>query len=240
MDPLTIILTVTALATVLTSKKTKAVISKFVPKQKLSVKSELNKKLKILEKELKAPGLRDFFMGAAYIESKYIPSAIRYESSGFNLVFNKKENRYYSYFENNPYRSKPYLWNYTGGLFQLFPATALKTEDQTAFNLNPTSVFDVDYTIAYAIDYASRLYTYHDAKTWLDIRFGWSSLQLLKNKDNPDYYKKGSEVEGRIINGVEKSGGDSNILYIQYNNLFSTYRNKYGFKKLLKFIQSIE
>ena len=53
---------------------------KFVPKKQPSFKNQLNEILIDLEEKLEIEDLRDFLMGVAWVESKYYPSAIRYET----------------------------------------------------------------------------------------------------------------------------------------------------------------
>ncbi len=200
---------------------------KFVPKKQPSFKSELNDILIDLEEKLEIEDLRDFLMGVAWVESKFYPSAIRYETTGF-IGVQKNPTR----FKNNKWRKNPAYWNLTGGLFQFFGSTALSTADSAANNFSPLTIFNPYYSIAYAIDFASRLNKSYGAKTWFDIRLGWHSISLLKGKD-PDIML---EVENRIVKGINNSGGNPEILYEYNPNNFSKYRSEYGFKKLLNYL----
>ncbi len=203
---------------------------KFVPKPQPSFESKLDNILTTLEKELEIKYLRDFFMGVAYVESRFHPSAITYEDLDDKTWANIKK-----IYKTNKYIVQPKLWFWTAGLTQLFPSTALKTADYSGINNSPLTLFDPLYSIAYSIDLASRLNKSYNANNWFEIRLGWKSLTTLKYKD-PNVILG---VENRIIDGIEKSGGNSNILYEYLPNNFSKYRSQYGFKKLLKRIQTV-
>jgi hypothetical protein len=202
---------------------------KYKPKKQPEFKSELDDILKKLESKLEIEDLRDFLMGVAWVESKYYPSAVAYVTIDSDRWVDIKK-----IYKNNKYINQKYLWDYTGGLFQLFPSSALKTTDTTAIKNNPTTVFDPHYAIAYAIDFASRLEKI-GADTWFDIRLGWASLKTLAEKP-PD---KVLEIENRIIKGIQNSGGDTEILYKYVSNRFDKYRSEYGFKKTLAYIKSL-
>lgn len=236
------------------TSKASTPLTKYYPKEQPSFKAKLKPILKQLEKDLKAPGLYDFFMGVARIESRWYPDAIRYESTGYNLVKpcirdsnNKclKKNGvilrkdFKSRYKENPWRKSPYLWNYTGGLFQLFPGTALYTADYSAKNYDPTTVFDPYYTIAYAIDLASRFNKNHGADQWVKIRYGWNSLRTLLYYDGT-MTKEAERVGKKIHNAILENGADPSFLYDYRPNLFAYYRENYGFQKLLKHIQSMK
>lgn len=226
---------------VLTGKKAKGSPSRYIPKEQPNFKSELKPILKQLEKDLKAPGLYSFFMGVARIESRWYPDAIRYESTGYNLVKPKADDgtrKFKKRYKENPWRSKPYLWNYTGGLFQMFPGTALYTADQSAKNNNPTTVFDPYYSIAYAIDFASRLNKYYDADEWVKVRYGWNSLGTLLYHDGK-MAKEAERVGNKIHKAIVTNGDSPSILYKYQPNLFAYYRENYGFKKLLNHIRNL-
>jgi hypothetical protein len=232
MDPLTPLLILVPL--LLLNSKTKSTTSssdgKYKPKSQPEFKNQLDNILTTLEPKLEIQYLRDFLMGAAYVESRYFPSAITYEK-----LDNDTWNNIKKLYKTNKYISQKNLWEFTAGLVQLFPSTALKTADGKGINNSPLTVFDPHYNIAYAIDYASRLNKYHDAVRWFDIRLGWASLQTLKNKEP----NKVLAVEGRIVNGIEKSGGNPEILYEYLPNNFDKYRSQYGFKKTLDLIKTI-
>lgn len=226
---------------ILFGKKSKSGLpNKYIPKDQPNFTSKLKPILKNLEKDLKAPGLYDFFIGVKYIESKGFPSAIRYEKTGYKQLFldwkDPKKRRFKKRFENNKWRTKPYLWNYTGGLFQIFPGTALYAADQTPKNNDPRTVFNPYYNIAYSIDYASRLNKSHGADNWVKVRYGWNSLGTLKFYDGK-MEKEAERVRNKIHNAIEKTGGDPDILYDYQPNLFSYYRQNYGFDKVLKLIK---
>lgn len=201
----------------------------YVPTRQLSFKTKLNSILIDLENKLEIEDLRDFFMGVAWVESKYFPSAIKYENTGYIGVENNPTR-----FKNNKWKNKKEYFNFTGGLFQLFPSTALSATG--AVNNSPLTVFDPYYTIVYGIDLASRLNKSYNVKNWFDVRLGWHSLKLLKDK-TPEILL---EVENRIVNGINKSGGDSEILYKYLPDNFDKYRSDFGFKKLLKYTLSLK
>jgi len=148
---------------------------KFVPRKQPSFKNQLNEILIDLEEKLEIEDLRDFLMGVAWVESKFYPSAIRYETTGFIGVQNNPTR-----FKNNKWRNNPVYWNFTLGLFQMFPSTALSVSDGAAKNNNPLTLANPYYSIAYGIDFASRLNKSYGAKTWFDIRLGWHSLVIKK------------------------------------------------------------
>lgn len=210
------------------SKSTKT--SKYKPEEQPEFKKKLDDILTELESELEIKGLRDFLMGVAWVESKYHPDAIAYVTISKDRWETIKKT-----YKTNKYTKDKYLWDYTGGLFQLFPSSALKTTDKTALNNNPITVFDPYYSIAYAIDFASRLQKL-GADTWLDIRLGWASLSTMYDKPP----NKVSEIENRIIKGIKNSNGDVDILYKHIPDKFTKYRSQYGFKKTLDLIKSIK
>lgn len=199
---------------------------KFVPKAQPNFKNQLNEILFDLEEKLDIENLRDFLMGVAWVESKFFPSAIKYEILDKDRIVDIKK-----IYKTNPYINNIALWSWTGGLFQQFPSTCLKTADGVGKKNSPITIFNPYYTIAYAIDFASRLNKSYGANTWFDIRLGWHSLGLLKSKD-PDIML---EVENRIVKGINNSGGNPEILYKYNPNNFSKYRSEYGFKKLLNY-----
>jgi hypothetical protein len=226
------------------NKKKSGVISgKYVPIKQPNFKEKLKPILKSLEKDLKSPGLYDFFMGVARIESRWFPSAIRYESTGYRLLFsqpNKEGKRLMmDKWKKNPWKYDKSLWLYTGGLFQIFPANALNTQDKVANNWDPRTVFDPYYQIAYCIDFASRLNLNHKADSWLKIRYGWNSLSVLYNYDNENYIEKAERVEDKIYKAILNNNGDPDILYLHQPDLFSYYRKNYKFNKLLEHIKSM-
>lgn len=206
------------------SKGGGSVSIKYTPKKQSSFKSELNVILKDLENKLENPYIRDFFMCVAEVESKFIPSAIRYENiSGSWENFQKK-------FAKNPFITSRSLWAYTGGLFQLFPSTALSTNDGKGDTLNPTLVFHPLYTIAFAVDLAYRLNKYHDADRWIEVRLGWASLATLKSGT----LEKQEAVQNRMINAADKLGINPQFLY-QHPD-FTKYKNNYQFAGLVKYL----
>lgn len=202
---------------------------KYKPDPQPNFKNQLDDILTDLESKLEIEDLRDFLMGVSWVESKYFPSAIAYVPiEGERWIDIKK------LYKTNPYIKQKYLWDYTGGLFQLYPSSALKTTDKKAIKYNPTTVFNPKYAIAYAIDFASRLEKL-GANTWFEIRLGWASLKTLNEKP-PD---KVLAIEDRIVKGINNSNGDPEILYKHVPDRFEKYRSQYGFKKTLDLIQSI-
>lgn len=161
-------------------------------------------------------------MTIAWIESRYYPSAIRYEpGKGYHP----------NLFPNNKWKNYRYLWEYTGGLFQLFPYNALNTMDGKAKNLSPTTVFNPLYTIGYALDFAYRLQKKYGAETWLDIRFGWAGLDVLFDKPANQII----EIENRLLESTTENNINSDFLY-EYVDL-SSYK-KYGFSGIMNLIKS--
>lgn len=213
------------------NKPAPAAVGKYIPEPQPAMKSKLSSLLTKLEKETKIYGLKQFLMGVAHVESRFIPSAIRYEK--FNPETIKKIK---SKFKTNPYIGDFKYWTLTGGLYQLFPSTALSVDGDFAIKNNPLTIFNPYYSTAYAIDFASRLNKYYEAYRWLDVRLGWSSLYNLINKPP----EKTLAIEERIVNGIEKTGGNPEILYdyLPYN--FNYYRKNIGFNNLLQYIMSIK
>ena len=213
------------------NKPAPAAVGKYIPEPQPAMKSKLSSLLTKIEKQTQIYGLKQFLMGVAYVESKFIPSAIRYEKFSPETISKIK-----SKFKTNKYIHNFKYWTLTGGLYQLFPSTALSVDGDLAINNNPLTVFDPYYSTAYAIDFSSRLNKYYEAHRWLDVRLGWSSLYNLINKPP----EKTLAIEGRIVNGIEKTGGDPEILYdyLPYN--FNHYRKNIGFNNLLQYIMSIK
>lgn len=201
MDP--ILFPIIAIAAYAALKKPKSGTSSaglYKPTPQGNFKDQLDPILLDLEETIQVPFLRDYLMTIGYIESRYYPSSITHES-GMGW--------YPDYFPKNKWRNQKNLWEYTGGLFQLFPYVALNTNDNKANNLNPVAVFDPYYTIAFATDLIYRLNRYYKAETWLDIRLGWRSLRALKEK-NP---KEVNEVLGRLTKSTTVNEIDPNFLY---------------------------
>jgi hypothetical protein len=206
MDPKLIILASLGSFLILSKGSSSSSSPKFVPDKQPSFKKNLNLILVALEEKLDCPYLRDYFMCVAYVESRFLPSAIRYESGGY-------------YPSNTNTFREPYLWKYTGGLFQMFPFVALDTADGTAKDLDPRYVFNPLYAIAFAIDFAYRLNKYHEADRWLYVRFGWRSLKTLNEKP----LEIGQQVQDRMIKAADELGIDPNFLY-QHPD-FTKYKN---------------
>lgn len=203
------------------------------PQKQGSVKTELDNYLKAIEKDFEIPGIRDVFMGMSYVESRWIPSAWRYEPTGYKLAYKSpdyKEPR--EIFKNNPWIHDKVFWNSTSGLFQMFSANALDTNDQTAINLDPQLLLNWKYALAFAIDFAYRLNKKYDANSFIKIRYGWSSLSLL-NSYNTTSKQKASEVRGRVQEGIKKSNGKLSSLDIKPN--FSKYA-EFQFAGMLDYI----
>src|SRR5574338_231409 len=198
--------------------------NKYIPESQPNFKEQLNSILYNLENKLQIYGLRDYFMTIAWIESRYYPSAINYEP-GKGWAFDSSSVP--KLFPKNPWKNYKYLWEYTGGLFQLFPYNALNTWDKSANNLAPTTVFNPIYSICYAIDFAYRLQKKYDAQTWLDIRLGWHSLGALFNKPGDTVIA----VENRLLKSTKENGINPDFLYELVD--LSSYE-KYGFYKLIK------
>lgn len=210
MDP--ILFPIIAFAALAALKKPKTATSSgglYKPTPQGNFKSQLDPILWDLEETIQTPFIRDYLMTIGYIESRYYPSAITHEP-GMGW--------YPDRFPNNKWKNQKNLWEYTGGLFQLFPYVALNTNDDKAKRLSPVAVFDPYYTIAFATDLIYRLNRYYDAKTWLDIRLGWRSLRALKEK-NP---KEVAAVKGRLLKSTEENEINPDFLYEPVN--FGNYK----------------
>lgn len=209
MDP--ILFPIIAIAAYAALKKPKVSSGElYKPTPQGNFKSSLDPILWDLEETIQTPFIRDYLMTIGYIESRYYPSSITHEP-GMGWEFKSKDETYTvkKIFPNNKWVGQKNLWEYTGGLFQLFPYVALNTNDDKAKRLSPVAVFDPYYTIAFATDLIYRLNRYYDAKTWLDIRLGWRSLRALKEK-NP---KEVAAVKGRLLKSTEENGINPDFLY---------------------------
>lgn len=195
--------------------------TKYVPPKQNNFTPKMREILPKLEEKLNCPYLSDFLLTVSRVESRGYPSAIRYEP-GMGYHPNR--------FPQNPYRNYPYLWQYTGGLFQMFPYIALETYDNSAHKLDPRLVFNPYCSIAFAIDFAYRLHKKYNAERWIEIRFGWRSLKTLQEKP----IDIGQEIQNRMINAAEDLNINPGFLY-NYPN-FSVYENNYQFAKLVKYI----
>ena len=71
-------------------------------------------------------------------------------------------------------------WAYSGGWFQIMPATALATADKRAHTHDPARVFDPPFAVAYAVDLAARIARNYGARTWGDVRAGWALPRWAK------------------------------------------------------------
>lgn len=192
--------------------------TKYIPPQQPDFYPKLKVILPYVENLLDCPYLANYFSCVGYVESRFVPSAIRYETGkGYHPDL----------FPKNPYIGQKYLWEYTGGLFQMFPYVALNTGDNMGNTLDPRLVFHPLYSIAFAIDFAYRLNKYYDADRWLYVRFGWRSLSTLKNKP----LEEGEAVQNRMINAADELGINPQFLY-QHPN-FAVYEKYYKFKGLL-------
>lgn len=194
----------------------------FKPYPQKSFKSELSYILENLENDLEITNLKDYFLTIGWIESRYYPSAIAHlPGLGY----------YPDLFPKNQWRGNKSLWEYTGGLFQIFPYNALSASDNKAKNLPPTMVFDPYYTIAFSIDFAYRLHYKYNADTWFDIRLGWAGLNVLKQKPP----QKILDIEGRLLKSTNENNINEEFLWEPVD--FGKY-TQYGFKGTLELIQS--
>ena len=232
MDPILFpIIAIAALAVL--KKPTGSVNSSglFKPTPQGNFKPRLEEILPEVEDFTGCSNLTNYLLTIGWIESRYYPSSITHES-GMGWSFKDKEGKTYTVkkvFPNNKWTGQRNLWEYTGGLFQLFPYVALNTNDNKANNLNPTLVFDPYHTIAFATDLIYRLNRYYNAETWLDVRLGWRSLRALKEK-NP---KEVEGVKGRLFKSTEENGIDPNFLYEPVS--FENYK---GYKTTQQFIET--
>lgn len=195
---------------------------KFKPTPQKNFKSELEYILENLENDLEITNLKNYFITIGWIESRFYPSAMNDEPG---------KGYYPDLFPKNKWRGNKLLWEYTGGVFQIFPYNALNTLDNKAKNLPPSMVFDPYYTIAFSIDFAYRLHKKYNADTWFDIRLGWAALNILKEKPP----EKVLAIEGRLLKSTNENGIDEEFLWEPVN--FGKY-SEYGFKGTLELIQS--
>lgn len=231
MDPLTLGVLLLAPLVLLKkkpSKKLEPISSfpeKYVPVKQPSFRAKSDLILPEIEKEVGLVGFADMFSGIFQVESKFFPSAIRYESSGYSLVKNRIKD-----FEKNQFVGFEYLFNFTAGLAQLFPAVALLTADKTAHNMDPRILFDPYYNIAFSVDLAYRLNKNYGASTWQKIRYGWKSLKTLSDPDG----ETAQAVKGRIIKGIKETGGSLSVLDMKPN--FIKYGKEFQFQGILEYI----
>lgn len=215
------------------NSKSKYVEYKYEPQPQGSVRDELDNYLQSIEKNFELDGLRDYFMSAGWVESRFLPSAHRPEPEGYKLVY--KPPKYIEpldKFKDNPWINNKTFWNATGGLWQLFAGNALNTNDGKALNLDPKLIYNWKYSLAFAIDFAYRLNKKYSAKNWLLIRYGWSSLSLLNNY-NTISTKKASQVKGRLLEGAQHTNSNPESFNIKPN--FSKY-SEFQFEGMLEFI----
>jgi hypothetical protein len=196
---------------------------KYIPNKQPEFKSKLNSILKALESKLKIYGLRDYFITIGWIESRYYPSAIQYRpNQGYHPHL----------FPENKWIKQRSLWEYTGGLFQMFPYVALDTWDGKAQNLAPTTVFNPYYQIAYALDFAYRLQKKYNAETWFDIRLGWAGLNILLKKPG----QKLIEIENRLLKSTNVNNINPDFLY---DSISLKPYEKYQFSGILKLVKTL-
>lgn len=238
MDPVTIFLLglypLLLLRNKSSSSSYKYVEYKYEPPAQGSVKTDLDNYLRAIENDFEMPGIRDFLMSASWVESRFVPSAIRSESTGYKLVYKPPQyNEPLDKFKNNPWIKDKSNWNFTGGLWQLFSGNALNTYDGKALNLDPKLVFNWKYSLAFAIDFAYRLNLKYDANSYLKIRYGWSSLDLLFNY-NTTLKTKASQVKGRLLEGAAHT--KSNPENFNINPNFKKYAKDFQYEGMLEYI----
>lgn len=143
----------------------------------------------IAEHETSIEFLYSYLLATAHTESEGRSSAINTTSDAkpaFDLFCT--DSNFGRRYSANPWRpqscdpSAPGTarWAYSGGWFQLMPATALATADRRGHNHDPARVFDPPFAVAYAVDLAQRLARNYRAKTWGDVRAGWALPRWAK------------------------------------------------------------
>lgn len=143
----------------------------------------------VAERETGMRNLYSFLLAAARTESGGRASAMNTATDAkpaFSLFCRDQnfERRYAA----NPWRpetctpSSPGAarWAYSGGWFQIMPATALATADKRGHTHDPARVFDPPFAVAYAVDLAARIARNYGAQTWGDVRAGWALPRWAK------------------------------------------------------------
>ncbi len=143
----------------------------------------------VAERETGMHNLYSFLLAAARTESGGRASAMNTATDAkpaFSLFC--RDQNFASRYAQNPWRpevctpSSPGAarWAYSGGWFQIMPATALATADKRGHAHDPSRVFDPPFALAYAVDLAARIARNYGAQTWGDVRAGWALPRWAK------------------------------------------------------------
>lgn len=152
------------------------------------------------ERETGMHNLYSFLLAAARTESAGRASAMNTATDAkpaFSLFC--RDQNFARRYAQNPWRPQTCTpdapgaarWAYSGGWFQIMPATALATADKRAHTHDPARVFDPPFAVAYAVDLAARIARNYGAQTWGDVRAGWAL---------PRWAKPSSTSEGKARN----------------------------------------
>lgn len=148
------------------------------------------------ERETGMTALYSFLLAAARTESAGRSSAMNTATDAkpaFSLFC--RDQNFARRYAGNPWRPQTCTpdapgasrWAYSGGWFQIMPATALATADGRAHTHDPARVFDPPFAVAYAVDLAARIARNYGARTWGDVRAGWALPRWAK----PDTVSEG-------------------------------------------------
>lgn len=151
------------------------------------------------EEVSKIDGLYSYLLATAKGESGGVPSAMNTETDGepaYSLFCNDRN--FAGRYSDNPWRPEVCTdddplasrWSYSGGWFQIMPATALATSDDRGHMHDPARVFDPPFAVAYATDLVRRIKVGYGAETWGDIRAGWAL---------PKWARPDSTAEGKTV-----------------------------------------
>ena len=143
----------------------------------------------VAERETGMHNLYSFLLAAARTESAGRASAMNTATDAkpaFSLFC--RDQNFERRYAQNPWRpevctpSSPGAarWAYSGGWFQIMPATALATADKRGHAHDPARVFDPPFALAYAVDLAARIARNYGAQTWGDVRAGWALPRWAK------------------------------------------------------------
>lgn len=165
-------------------------------------------------------GLYSFLLATAKGESDGRPSSMNVKTDGgpaFKLFC--RSMNYDGRYENNPWRpsvcapSDPLAsrWSYSGGWFQMMPATALATGDHRGHRHDPARVFDPPFAVAYATDLVRRLRVGYGSKTWGDVRAGWALPKWGRPDSTADGKAKVLERFDRRLDQVAFRGADPGL-----------------------------
>ncbi len=165
-------------------------------------------------------GLYSYLLATAKAESDGRPSSMNVKTDGapaFRLFC--RSMNYDGRYQNNPWRpsvciaSDPLAsrWSYSGGWFQMMPATALATGDHRGHKHDPARVFDPPFAVAYAADLVRRLRVGYGAKTWGDVRAGWALPKWARPDSTADGKAKVIERFNRRLSQVASKGADPNL-----------------------------